>query len=318
MRSPSLDQSLLSWWSYGSTPFNHGRLSAKRVTNDVLQWIDTHRDNPFYLYVHYMDVHSPYDGKWYPLFNSKIYPLQNRKEKFVNIYDGRILYVDTQIHRIWEYLTQTNLSQNTLLIITSDHGEEFFDHDRRGHSFTLYDELIKVPLLMICDSIPGLGRRVARQVQLLDLPITVLDFLGIEAPEQIEGQPLIPLSSASPHLKPPYALSYTSKGQNKRKTEKGKIVRFNNLDNTIVLESLRVGNEWKIILGSDGQAELYNLQGDANEKNNLHKIEYHMLNTLRETLLEYSSPLKRYVPKKEKHVLSPDAKSRLKALGYIK
>jgi len=318
--SPSLDQSAKKWWSFGAPPFNHGKISAERITNDVLQWIDSHRDNPFYLYVHYMDVHSPYDGKWYPLFNSKIYPTQSRKEKIVNIYNGRIVYVDRQINRIWEYLNQTNLSKNTLLIITADHGEEFFDHERRGHNHTLYDELIRIPLIMSCNSFSEIGRIVKKQVQLLDLPITVLNFLNIEAPEHMKGQPLIPLRVDSSHLSDrTFALSYTSKGLINPKFAKGQSLLFKDYSKSkVILESLRVNNEWKIIMGSDGRVELYNIAGDEKEKNNLNELNHPMIDTLRNNLLEYTSQLNRFDSKKEEHILSPDARNRLKALGYLK
>ncbi|MCK5423088.1 MAG: sulfatase-like hydrolase/transferase, partial [Deltaproteobacteria bacterium] len=92
------------WWSIGLPPFNHEKRSAGRVTDDVLNWMDVDNDRSFYIYVHYMDVHSPYDTVWYPLFDSEIYSAQNLKEKLINTYDGRIAYVDQQIKRIWEEL----------------------------------------------------------------------------------------------------------------------------------------------------------------------------------------------------------------------
>jgi len=260
------------------------------------------------------------DGNFYPLFNSTLYPSQSRKEKIVNIYDGRIVYVDRQINRIQEYLHQTNLSKNTLLLITADHGEEFFDHERMGHNHTLYDELIRIPLIMSCNSLSEIGRRVKTQVQLLDLPITVLNFLNIEAPEHMKGQPLIPLRVDSSHLSDPtFALSYTSKGLVNPRFTKGQPTFFKDYSKSkVILESLRVNNDWKIILGSDGHVELYNIAGDENEKNNLNEAKHPMLDTLRNNLLEYTSQLKRFDSKNEEHILSPEARNRLKALGYLK
>ncbi|MCK5185837.1 MAG: sulfatase, partial [Deltaproteobacteria bacterium] len=192
----SVDPGGERWWSIGFPPFNHEKRSAARVTEDVLQWIETHRDKPFYVYLHYMDVHSPYDATWYSPFDRETYASQDERGKLINTYDGRIAYVDRQIKRIWEELVKLNVSENTLLIVTADHGEEFYDHEGTGHCTTLYDELIRVPLIMIAPSLPpsppGMVQRVKNQVQLIDLPATVLDFLDLQIPKEMMGQSLLP------------------------------------------------------------------------------------------------------------------------------
>jgi arylsulfatase A-like enzyme len=146
-----------------------------------------------------MDVHCPYDTIWYPPFDKEVYPSQDEKEKLINIYDGRITYVDRQIRRIWEELVKQNLFDNTLLLITADHGEELYDHDGTGHCTTLYDELIRVPLIMINHALPGSGQKVEEQVELIDLPMTILDFLDLSVPKKIEGQSLLSLTVHSFH-----------------------------------------------------------------------------------------------------------------------
>ncbi len=84
-----------------------------------------------------------------------------------------------------------------------------------------------------------------------------------------------------------------------------------------VLTSLRVDNEWKIIIGKDGQSELFNLKEDKKEQNNVKEIEHLIFEDLKKKLIETSSTLRSFVPKKEKIELSPDAKNKLKALGYL-
>ena len=85
----------------------------------------------------------------------------------------------------------------------------------------------------------------------------------------------------------------------------------------IVLNSLRVDNEWKIIVGNDGRTEFYNLKEDAKEKNGLKKIEKNKAMGLKKKLMEESSQLERYIPTQKKPELSPDTKNRLRALGYL-
>jgi len=304
------------WWSFGVPPENHEKKCAERVTNDVLEWIQSHHAKPFYIYVHYMDVHGPYDGRWYPLYNSKIYPSQNLRGKLMNIYDGKITYVDKQIYRIWKYLSESNLSENTLLIITADHGQELYDHKRIGHCHTLYEELIKVPLIIVNNYLPEMGKRIKNQVQLIDLPMTVLDFLKIEANEYFVGQSLLPLIVNHPHRDElSYALSHTIKGRKFIKTKKAAGLWV--MNEKVTLQSLRVNNRWKIIIGDDGRTELYNLEKDAKEHNNLRKIKRHRVKVLKKKLMEESSKLKSFVPQKEKKQLSPDTRNKLRALGYL-
>ena len=315
----SVDPGGARWWSIGFPPFNHEKISAERLTDDMLKWIDIHSDKPFYVYLHYMDVHSPYDTIWYPLFDSEAYPDQDLKGKLINTYDGRIAYVDRQIKRIWEELVKRNLSEDTLLIITADHGEELYDHEGTGHCTTLYDELIRIPLIIIDPSLPGMGQRVKNQVQLIDLPVTILDFLSVKIPEQMKGRSLLPLIDSSPPLfEPAYALSYTTRGRKSLKTKEGIELWEKKVWNQgDILTSLRIDNEWKVIIGDDGQSELFNLKEDKREQKNLKGIEPFIFEDLKKKLMEASSRLKSYTPRQEKLELPPDTRNKLKALGYL-
>ena len=315
----SVDPGGARWWSVGFPPFNHEKRSARRVTDDALQWLDSHHEQAFYLYLHFMDVHSPYDTIWYPLFDREPYDSQGEREKLINTYDGRIAYVDQQIKRIWEALVRMGLSDKTLVIVTADHGEELYDHGGTGHCTTLYDELIRVPLIIINPSFSGEGRRIQAQVRLIDLPPTVLDFLGFPVPAQMRGQSLLPsLTGSAPLPQPDVALSYTTRGRKSLQTEGGRNLWGQKVwDQGIVKESVRVGNEWKVIRGSDGNTELYNLKEDAGEKINLQDIERDKVTDLQKKLEEELSGSPNFTPREEKLELSPDARNKLKALGYL-
>jgi arylsulfatase A-like enzyme len=315
----SVDPGGARWWSVGLPPFNHAKRSAKRVTDDALYWIDSQGDKPFFMYLHYMDVHSPYDTIWYPLFDSKAYPGQDVEGKLTNTYDGRIAYVDRQIERIWEALVNCKLSEETLLIITADHGEELYDHGGTGHCTTLYDELIRVPLIMINTSGGGVGKRVQRQIQLIDVPVTILDFLDITVPDQMNGKSLLPLLENAPPLhESRYALSYTTRGRKSLQTEEGRALWERKVwDQGGILTSLRIDGRWKIIRGEDGQSELFNLHKDQGEHNNVKAMEEVLFEDLKKKLMEASSTLQRFTPRQEKLELSPDTRNKLRALGYL-
>jgi arylsulfatase A-like enzyme len=315
----SVDPGGARWWSVGFPPFNHEKRSARRVTDDAIQWLDSHHAQPFYLYLHFMDVHSPYDTIWYPLFDRERYDSQSEREKLINTYDGRIAYVDQQIKRIWEALVRLGVSENSLVIVTADHGEELYDHEGTGHCTTLYDELIRVPLIMINSSFPGEGRRMQTQVRLIDVPPTILDFLGLPVLAQMRGKSLLPsLTNAVPLPQPAYALSYTTRGRKSLKTEEGRNLWEQKVwDQGIVQESVRAGNEWKAILGSDGNTELYNLKEDEGENTNVEAVERDKVTALQKKLDEELAGSSNFTPRQEKLELSPDARNKLKALGYL-
>ena len=315
----SVDPGGTRWWSIGSPPFNHEKRSAGRVTEDALQWMRANRDNPFYLYLHYMDVHSPYDTTWYALFDRKAYNSQDTRERLINTYDGRIAYVDRHIQRIWKALVKLDIAESTLLIITADHGEELYDHQGTGHCTTLYEELIRVPLIMVNSLSPGEGRKVKTQIQLIDLPPTIIDFFGLPVPEQMEGRSLFSLlNSTEANLLPAYALSYTTRGRTSLNTEEGRALWEQKVwDQGIVLESLRSNNEWKIITGNDGRMEFYDLKEDPKETTDVKEVEQSKALDFKERLAEESAELESYVPGEKKIELSPDTQHRLRALGYL-
>jgi arylsulfatase A-like enzyme len=313
----SVDPGGARWWSIGFPPFNHEKRSAERVTDDLIQWLTVYHAQPFYTYVHYMDVHSPYDTIWYPLFDPGQYDAQDEKGRLINTYDARIAYVDRQVRRIWETLDKLGIADDTLLIVTADHGEELYDHGGTGHCTTLYEELIRVPLIVLHPS--GEGRRIQTQVQLIDLPPTILDFLGLPVPAHMRGKSLdAVLTDAGQLPQPAPALSYTTRGRKSLKTEEGRRLWEQKVwDQGIVQESLRAGNDWKIIRGDDGNTELYNLKEDGGENKNLKELEREKATVLQKKLEEELSGLPSFIPKEEKLELSPDARNKLKALGYL-
>ena len=313
----SVDPGGARWWSMGIPPFNHEKRSAERVTDDVIQWMSAHHAQPFYIYLHYMDVHSPYDTIWYSLFDRDQYDAQDEKGKLINTYDGRIAYVDQQVRRIWQTLEKLGIADQTLVIVTADHGEELYDHGGIGHCTTLYEELIRVPLIVVHPS--GEGRRIHTQVRLIDLPPTILDFLGLPVPAHMRGNSLASVLTDAGQLPPPApALSYTTRGRKSLKTEEGRTLWEQKVWNQgIVQESLRTDNDWKIIQGDDGNTELYNLKEDGRENKNLQGVERSKVTDLQKKLKEELSGLPGFIPKEEKLELSPDARNKLKALGYL-
>jgi arylsulfatase A-like enzyme len=212
---------------YDYKPPFAGRI-ADGTTDDALAWIDAHRDEPFFIFVHYFDPHlpygppPPYDTEFYPdyagelpaPFDINLFP-RARATNFETmrsvsaedwdyikaLYDGEILFTDREVGRLISGLGDRGLEENTLIIVLSDHGEEFFEHGGFEHGHALYNEVIKVPLIV---SLPGLvpeNARLSEHVRLIDIAPTVLDFLGIEQRQHMEGVSLKPLITGNGEIR---------------------------------------------------------------------------------------------------------------------
>ena len=186
--------------------------SAAEVTEKGCHWLE-HAEEPFFAWLHYMDLHWPYHLEekltdpediaqaWRDLaimygrsnFNGEKPITTAQRDHFVELYERSLQYLDTQIGRLMSYLDSSDLSKNTVVIIVSDHGEEFLDHGRWGHwESNLYDEILKVPLIIRHPNGPC-GLTIPQQVRLLDLMPTVLDLCHCPAPNGVMGVSLVPL-----------------------------------------------------------------------------------------------------------------------------
>ncbi len=183
-----------------------GDSRANQVHDSALAWLDANRDRPFFLYLHTIDPHAPYDppestvGTWSGNYEGEMTPRRtNAREltdraplppadlqQVIDLYDEEILYNDREFGKLCEWLREKGLWDDTIVLVVSDHGEEFADHGGFGHGTVLWNELLQVPLLLKPDrragDPPG-GVRVAERVRVMDVPQTLLMRCGIEAPE---------------------------------------------------------------------------------------------------------------------------------------
>jgi arylsulfatase A-like enzyme len=191
--------------------------AAELCFRDVARWIEFNKDRDFFLFIHTYQPHDPYvsplpyktrflseQARWTHLNlmgylggKSGIFnPLsQEERQNIIDLYDGEILYTDEGlIGPLLATLKEMSLFDQTMIIFTSDHGEEFFDHHGWGHGHSLYDELLKVPLLIKFPDKKFRGRRIENIVSLVDIVPTVLDELRIGwSKSNIDGRSLVPL-----------------------------------------------------------------------------------------------------------------------------
>jgi arylsulfatase A-like enzyme len=129
------------------------------------------------------------------LHNPAIHARMPRRqlEHLVALYDGEIRFTDQVVAEVLAALDRHGITEDTLLIVTADHGDEFFEHGDSGHTKTLYDEVVRVPLLVRWPRLLAAGRTVERPVSLIDVAPTVYDLTGVPPPPGIEGRSLVPL-----------------------------------------------------------------------------------------------------------------------------
>jgi len=192
------------------------RYNAEDLTSQAIAWIESQRtrDRPLFMYLHYSDPHEPYrpppdHDRWREFSGPRGRTLleppsriprdgatfsEAEVEALTARYDAEIAFFDEQFGRLMRHLMESDLFSNSLVILTSDHGEEFLDHGAWGHSTTLYKELLHVPLIVKypVDLSVEEGQQVSRPVALVDVVPTVEDVLGADwRTEGARGQSLL-------------------------------------------------------------------------------------------------------------------------------
>lgn len=191
------------------------------VVERAAQWLETRPERPFFLFLHTYETHHPYEpqprylelletdytGDLPDVISVDFLKALNRKEvslkpgdleHIVSAYDAEIRSMDDGLEYLLETLRANALYDNTMIVFTSDHGEEFGEHGRVGwHSHSLYDELLKIPLIVKFPGQAHAGVTVPSQVGTIDIAPTALAVLGLPAPEVFEGRDLSPRADGS-------------------------------------------------------------------------------------------------------------------------
>lgn len=283
-------------------------VSGEQLTNGVLKWLNKNSvGSRQFLWLHYFDPHAPYHPP--DRFSTVKSPLPNASAS-LNAYDGEIQYLDEQIGILFAALQKKGILKNTLVILVSDHGEGFGEHGYSGHGWFLYDEVIRVALMIHGPGIhPG---RASVLTEHVDLAPGILDYFGIPVPVAFEGTSwwAVLQGKTAPREAvwverrlPPVATGQPStEDQGEGAAEKW---------------TYRTATA-KLIWSSDGKNEFYDLTKDPLEKTNLYapgNAQAEALEKLGLALRDKSARAALH-PGRDLQQQDEDAREGLKALGY--
>lgn len=287
--------------SFGYTDRDNARMANRRI----LPWIEKYKDQNFFMYLHYMDPHNPYAP---PRPYNAMYPYirGDSRSRAIALYDGEISFVDFYIQDLIKKLKSLGIYDKTMIILTSDHGEGFAEHGHWYHGYSIYQEQIRVPLIIKYPyGIPE-PKIVQAPVRLIDVMPTIFDFLGItENVPDMEGESLLGLLEES-QMRDVYV--------------------DNNLINKNIFKGLIENNEWKYIfteaseiryIPDFGDEELYNLKLDPRETRNLIELKPEIAKSMRKKLIRYLDYCKKKAVSSSEVSLDYETVQQLKALGYL-
>ena len=295
------------------------------------------RNIPFFVFLHSYQVHFPYSppAEYGQLFGQDGLNPSGREQLFTHgrqrhhpiLYDREIRYTDEQLRRFLTELEQSGLLENTVVVILSDHGEAFFEHDYLGHGSELHRETVRVPLILMGPGVPK-SLKIPHNVGLADVMPTVLELLDVPIPPDLMGKSLVPLMTeadpaASWTTRPIFSEAWQTRGD----TRKGRVeVKQPTL-------AVRRG-DFKLIRylrEDEKQHAFFDLVSDPREQVDLLDGAHALTQAQRREFTELSSLLDQYTEETAYRSaqfqsdgiipaeieIDPDRLEKLRALGYV-
>ncbi|HET6303985.1 MAG TPA: sulfatase-like hydrolase/transferase [Myxococcota bacterium] len=333
--------------------------TARVYVDRLLPWLEAHREAPFFVFLHLFDPHDPYrpvrpyDSLFGDAAGKEVHERQaSEVRKFIanpllrafgmptraelveagfdpdvyvghdrDWYDGSIRAMDVEIGRLLERLRWLGLAERTLVVFTSDHGEEFLEHGRTFHGQSVYGELTRVPLVVWGPGRVPAGRAIGETVQSIDILPTLLELAGLAPPAGIQGQSLVPLlrpderdPGATPILAARPAIS-----EKRDEADPNSPTQFGRTSTAIVLDG------WKLVHNterSDGapEYELFDARGDPLDRTDLAAQHPERVAKLAAALAEWRTrvaEVRLEIDAAGAEDLGPEELERLRSLGYV-
>jgi arylsulfatase A-like enzyme len=281
---------------------------ADETTNRAIRLIEdlARAEEPFFAFVHYFDPHYPYTP---PDGYDSMFATGSDDDLAATIgaYDGEIAFADREVDVLLRFLERSGLDDETLVVVTADHGEGLMDHGHLKHGIHVYEEAVRVPLLFRLPGGTEGGKILAEPVELLDLMPTILDLAGVEAGDDLQGRNLAGALRGTDRLDPGRAVYL-----HRRHYDPQTIGRIRVAGEKF---GIRVG-PWKYIEGEEGDSpELFHLIDDPQERVNLADSRPDVAEDLASRIAAWKAAHAR--GGFEQPELSPEDRERLEALGYL-
>ena len=301
-------------------------VSSPAVTHKAVSFLQKSYGRPFFLFAHYFDPHYHYilhpKYNYYPSYKgglrngeSILSLWKKRNDMSANdikyllaLYDSEIAFTDEKIGMLLDELKCLGLYDNTMVILTSDHGEEFMERGWIGHSITLYQELIQVPLII---KLPGARPYVVEScVGLIDIMPTVLDYLGLDLPDGLEGKPLNLARPRSITARPVFSETF-----NPQTNQPGHV-------EPIAFRSVTMSSSKLVYDEKKVSRQIYDLSEDPYERNDLsgqHSEQNKRLEALLLKWVKYVKTKRKRSPvqQDESELFTPEQRRQLESLGYL-
>jgi arylsulfatase A-like enzyme len=244
--------------------------AAWNLYKEVETWLKGNHKQRFFLNIITIDMHvayrwrddyckqydpEPYSGPvkdaisgnfLNKITTGKVTLSERDKKRMIATYDCNGTYNDEYFGKMLALLDQLGIRNDTLVLVVSDHGDEFWDHGGVGHGHSLHDELVRVPFFLNLPAVVPEGKRVDTNVELVDVAPTILDFMGVEPMKGVAGESLVPLIYAQGPLTPRPGFS----------------------EHYEVARSMAV-EDWKYILKHGDNAQLFDIAKDPYEQKDL-------------------------------------------------
>lgn len=279
--------------------------TADATTRRALTWLESERDasRPFFLFVHYMDPHEPWVAP--PEFVQRFRTSEVSADGVSGLiarYDAEIAFTDHQIGELLAGLERLGLAADTIVAVSADHGEGLLQHGELHHGTQLYEEQMRVPLLLRWPRGLPSGRVIDGAVSLIDLTPTLLDLAGVApgAGDGMQGRSLVPVIEGREAID---------------RTRPIFLFRPSNTEIPGEQYAVRQG-DWKLIRGpGEGRRELFDLSQDPREREDRAGAEPARADALEQHIAAWLREHER--PDPAPGAVSPEDLERLRALGYV-
>ncbi|MGA1871112.1 MAG: sulfatase-like hydrolase/transferase [bacterium] len=267
---------------------------AGDIVNAAQSWLQQRGDQPFFLFIHCFDPHAPYDA---PAPYTTPYETASSQGRIVSAYDGEIIYTDACLGRLFHAMRQMGIYDNTIICVTSDHGEGLGEHGEDTHAFFVYDSTLHVPLIIRFPEKIKKGQVEKRITHNADIAPSILYLLGINIPDGMHGEALLD-----------------------KKADRANVYYFETHfgfynHGWSALEGIRKDG-WKYIYAP--KPELYNMENDPKELVNVYDTFSERASLMNSELACYKKRYGMQVKEDESRIpLDDEMREKLKSLGYI-